>query len=623
MPGKKKGGLAADPEERSNAPARGSDFDPAAGAGADAPTRSMMRRVSSEAELRKKLLDIVETESTPSSARAVRMLSKPILLGLTGLVMATLAYPESFARGTGIASSYLARLVLQVVGSVFLSVGMSWIELVRGECARHIFFPSQQLNLLFAILLRFEVYTVSVLVVSMSLFSWTLADFWWALVLPALIMSVTVSGGPLSFLGSGPTSPSFRVLSPELGDLSDQVQGLLQTAGQTPQTLFSQGDSFSVLLKDVPMYRLRQLAAELQPAARGFLEDAVKEGAPLPMPKGKEQPRSPMEHFEAAVKFFPEMLLRQLSQWHNRDIYLYLVIATFLFLVKAMNPYVRFTPLCLLFPLAQSSLVSRVVRDLQEDYLVHLGKPSGTGGAAPGWHELDFGRTLHLVVAHLWGVYACFVVLTGYEPIFGCGPAAWLTLAWAVLVGLLQGAGTVGSVAVYALNAVGLDEMPRWGLMLCGSLANDGTILSIARRWRLHFKHCGSAADPMDARRGFLYSLLGHHCCRLALEARAATQFIDMADLRALPEVRFQTSVDVWFRFLICYAFPTMLTLLWGEELWTAFLYVGVLRLLVVQYLTDAVLQTDSVTKGLRERSTCGAEGSSNRSGSCTGEGTL
>ena len=40
----------------------------------------------------------------------------------------------------------------------------------------------------------------------------------------------------------------------------------------------------------------------------------------------------------------------------------------------------------------------------------------------------------------------------------------------------------------YALNAVGLDEMPRWGVMLCGSLANDGTILSIARRWRLHFK---------------------------------------------------------------------------------------------------------------------------------------
>ena len=31
--------------------------------------------------------------------------SKPILLGLTGLVMATLAYPESFARGTGIASA--------------------------------------------------------------------------------------------------------------------------------------------------------------------------------------------------------------------------------------------------------------------------------------------------------------------------------------------------------------------------------------------------------------------------------------------------------------------------------------------------------------------------------------
>ena len=51
-----------------------------------------------------------------------------------------------------------------------------------------------------------------------------------------------------------------------------EVQGLLQTAGQTPQTLSSQGDSFSVLLKDVPMYRLRQLAAELQPAARGHGE---------------------------------------------------------------------------------------------------------------------------------------------------------------------------------------------------------------------------------------------------------------------------------------------------------------------------------------------------------------
>jgi hypothetical protein len=239
MPGKKKGDPAV---PASNAPQTGSDFGPAADAGADAPTRSMMRRVSSEAELRKKLLDIVETESTPSSARAVRMLSKPILLGVTGLVMATLAYPESFARRTGFESSFLARMALQLVGSLFLGVGMSWIELVRGECARHIFFPSQQLNLLFAILLRFEVYTVSVLVVYMSLFSWALVDFWWALVLPTLIMSVTVSGGPLSFLGGGSRAPSFRVLSPELGDLSDQVQGLLQTVGQAPQPLSSRED---------------------------------------------------------------------------------------------------------------------------------------------------------------------------------------------------------------------------------------------------------------------------------------------------------------------------------------------------------------------------------------------
>ena len=33
-------------------------------------------------------------------------------------------------------SSYTARLVLQVMGSMFLGVGMSWVELVRGECAR-------------------------------------------------------------------------------------------------------------------------------------------------------------------------------------------------------------------------------------------------------------------------------------------------------------------------------------------------------------------------------------------------------------------------------------------------------------------------------------------------------
>ena len=90
----------------------------------------------------------------------------------------------------------------------------------------------------------------------------------------------------------------------------------------------------------------------------------------------------------------------------------------------------------------------------------------------------------------------------------------------------------------------------------------------------------------------------------LSREARAATQFIDMSDLRRLPEIKFQTSVDVWFRFLIGYAFPCIVTMLWGEELWTAFLYVGVVRLVLVQHLSDVVLQHTPVGKMLRDRST-------------------
>jgi hypothetical protein len=79
--------------------------------------------------------------------------------------------------------------------------------------------------------------------------------------------------------------------------------------------------------------------------------------------------------------------------------------------------------------------------------------------------------------------------------------------------------------------------------MIAQSLANGGTIIRTSRNWRLHVKHQNSAADPRDGRRGRLFAQLGYHIVHLSPEAAAATQFVPVSDLRALPEVDFQSTV--------------------------------------------------------------------------------
>jgi hypothetical protein len=145
--------------------------------------------------------------------------------------------------------------------------------------------------------------------------------------------------------------------------------------------------------------------------------------------------------------------------------------------------------------------------------------------------------------------------------------------------------------------------------MIAQSLASGGTIIRTARNWRLHVKHRDSAADPRDGRRGLFFAQLGYHIVHLSPEAAAATQFVPVSDLRALPEVEFQSTVDVWFRFLLAYFCPSLIAIFgWGEGAFNAFLIAGCLRLVVAQHIADGVTQVPAVVNFLSKQGTWSAK---------------
>ena len=130
----------------------------------------------------------VETESAPSSSRAVSMVSKALFLAILGLVMTSDCITSETYRS--LMPTYLVRFI----GAVVLGVALSWLELMRGECERQIFFPSASSNLVCALLFRWECFVFSLLTWAACFpTSWWWQDLVYSLLIPTVVMSSMTS----------------------------------------------------------------------------------------------------------------------------------------------------------------------------------------------------------------------------------------------------------------------------------------------------------------------------------------------------------------------------------------------------------------------------------------------
>lgn len=131
---------------------------------------------------------------------------------------------------------------------------------------------------------------------------------------------------------------------------------------------------------------------------------------------------------------------------------------------------------------------------------------------------------------------------------------------------------TVGAHRLWSHRSFEASFVARVFLMLCNSVANQGSIYHWSRDHRVHHKYSETDADPHNASRGFFFAHVGWLFLHKSPEVVEAGRQLDLSDLLDDPVVRFQRSCEPWLSLAACFVMPVVVAhRFWGEDLANAF----------------------------------------------------
>ena len=138
-------------------------------------------------------------------------------------------------------------------------------------------------------------------------------------------------------------------------------------------------------------------------------------------------------------------------------------------------------------------------------------------------NNLNIPMIIYISLVHLAATYG-----------IACIPHCHInTLLWAFALWPISGLGiTAGAHRLWAHRSYKATYSLRMFLMLCNSVANQGTIYHWSRDHRVHHKYAETDADPHNAKRGFWFSHMGWyvraqmcgvmvHCCTVCCSCKA------------------------------------------------------------------------------------------------------
>ena len=127
----------------------------------------------------------------------------------------------------------------------------------------------------------------------------------------------------------------------------------------------------------------------------------------------------------------------------------------------------------------------------------------------------------------------------------------------------------------------------RLFLVLCNSIANQGSIFYWARDHRVHHKFSETDADPHNASRGFFFAHMGWLFVKKHPDVIKAGRSMDFSDLLEDPLVALQKKADPYFAWYMCFILPAQVAAYgWGETFWNGFFVAGALRFVAVLHFT-------------------------------------
>ena len=113
----------------------------------------------------------------------------------------------------------------------------------------------------------------------------------------------------------------------------------------------------------------------------------------------------------------------------------------------------------------------------------------------------------------------------------------------------------------------------RWFLSMCQVMALQNSIYEWVRDHRAHHKFVDTYADPHNARRGLFFSHVGWLLVKKHLEVKRRGATLDLSDLEAYSVVTFQRRYYITLVLLVWGIIPTIVPLLWGEQLLLSFMF--------------------------------------------------
>jgi stearoyl-CoA desaturase (Delta-9 desaturase) len=219
--------------------------------------------------------------------------------------------------------------------------------------------------------------------------------------------------------------------------------------------------------------------------------------------------------------------------------------------------------------------------------------------------NINWPMSIYITLVHIVAVYALFFKLT----LCSAETLLWAFLLWPLRYGRIMaswlpflsfrclhvcyfaihsGFGiTVGVHRLWSHRSYDAALPLRVFLMLCNSIANQGSIFHWSRDHRVHHKYTETDADPHNATRGFFFAHMGWLFVKKHPDVVKAGRTMDFSDLKEDPVVMFQKRVDPWFALYMCYVMPAQVASWgWGENFWSAFFVAGGLRYCIVLHFT-------------------------------------
>ena len=194
--------------------------------------------------------------------------------------------------------------------------------------------------------------------------------------------------------------------------------------------------------------------------------------------------------------------------------------------------------------------------------------------------DFNFPMIVYLSIVHICAVY-------GITLIPSC---TWETLLFAFLLWPISGLGiTAGVHRLWAHRSYTATFPLRSFLMICNSIANQGSIYHWARDHRVHHKYAETDADPHNAKRGLWFSHIGWLLEKKHPSVIESGKRLNFDDLEKDSVVMFQKQLDPWLPLGMCFAMPGMVVMFWGDTFWQGFYVAGALRYVSVLHFTWCV----------------------------------